>query len=459
MRPTRPIRRRRLLQAAFLPLVPAAARAAAAPLAPEALRADLALWRRAVLERHPRWHGATQLDADAEAAFARARAALQRPMGHREAFGVLSQVNPGLRDGHTLLMPWLDGRSPGEAERARRFPLGLDLGADGSLRLRSHWRHAATGLELRAGSALVRVNGVEAGALLDRLQLHSHGETALLRRHLLTLMWPHWLQALLGWQDRFELRLRDATGAERDATWQADDPWQATQPPPQQPTLSLPDATTGWLRVPTLDVDEDPGAFRAALRAAFATLRRAGATRLVIDLRGNTGGQSEAGAEVLRPLLDRPVAQVSQARERLNADNNGWFGWRGAPGTLRELDVARDGTVQPLPAAERWRGRTVALVDELTYSAALLLATTLQDHRLATLVGRPSGGFANQTGNMVATRLPASGFTAFVATREFVRPSGDARARPLQPDIVVEPGAPGADAPLQRALAWLQAGA
>jgi len=459
MSPTTTIPRRRLLQAA-LPLPwPALSAAAAGAIAADALRADLDMWRRTVLERHPRWHGATQLDADAEAAFARARAAVQRPLGQREAFGLMAQVNPWLRDGHTLLMPWLEGREPGEAERARRFPLGLELAPDGQLRLRSHWRHAASGLEFGAGSVLVRVNGVDAPVLLDRLQAHGHGETALLRRHLLTLMWPHWLHALLGWQDRFELRLRDAAGTERDALWQAADPWQPQRVPAELPTLTMLDPRTGWLRVPTLDVDDDPKAFRSALREAWARLRGAGAAQLVIDLRGNTGGQSEAGAEVLRPLLERPVAQVSRARERLNADNNGWFGWRGEAGTLRELDVARDGTVQPAPPAERWRGRTVALVDELTYSAALLLATTLQDHRLATLVGRPSGGFANQTGNMVATRLPASGFTAFVATREFVRPSGDKALRPLRPDIVVD-AAPGArDAVLDRARAWLQTGA
>jgi hypothetical protein len=65
------------------------------------------------------------------------------------------------------------------------------------------------------------------------------------------------------------------------------------------------------------------------------------------------------------------------------------------------------------------------LIDELTYSAAILFATTMQDHGLARLVGRPTGGHANQTGNMMPTRLRHSGFTVFIATRDFIRPSGD----------------------------------
>ena len=82
------------------------------------------------------------------------------------------------------------------------------------------------------------------------------------------------------------------------------------------------------------------------------------------------------------------------------------------------------------------RART-GLIDELTYSAGILFATTMQDLKLARLVGRPTGGFANQTGNMMPTRLPGTGFTAFIATRDFIRPSGDERVLPVLPDLLL----------------------
>lgn len=55
------------------------------------------------------------------------------------------------------------------------------------------------------------------------------------------------------------------------------------------------------------------------------------------------------------------------------------------------------------------------------------------------------------------TRLPHSGFTAFIATREFVRPSGDPRPLPLVPDIIVPRSAVegGDNAILARAVEWL----
>ncbi|WP_171003888.1 hypothetical protein [Sphingopyxis sp. L1A2A] len=42
---------------------------------------------------------------------------------------------------------------------------------------------------------------------------------------------------------------------------------------------------------------------------------------------------------------------------------------------------------------------------------------------------------------MMPTRLPATGFTAFIATRDFLRPSGDRRVLPVLPDIVAADGA------------------
>jgi C-terminal processing protease CtpA/Prc len=132
---------------------------------------------------------------------------------------------------------------------------------------------------------------------------------------------------------------------------------------------------------------------------------------------------------------------------------------------MREFDLSREGLIEPLPEAQRFRGRVAVLIDEMSYSATILFATTMQDHRLARLLGRPTGGHANQTGNMMPTTLAHSGFTVFIATRDFVRPNGDVQPGPVVPDEIVrepaepspaaQPGAP--DATVQRALAWLSA--
>jgi hypothetical protein len=57
---------------------------AVGPISQAALKEDFALWRLAVLQRHPRFLGQTALDAPAEAAFVAAEAAIGKTMTHRD---------------------------------------------------------------------------------------------------------------------------------------------------------------------------------------------------------------------------------------------------------------------------------------------------------------------------------------------------------------------------------------
>lgn len=460
-RPVSHPRRQLCAGAALLPwagLPARQARAEDASIPAELLRDDLRALRLGVLQRHPRYHGRAALEPALEDGFGRVLAGLTGPLPRATAWRHLARLNPLYRDAHTLLMPWPEGEAPDAT--AALFPFGIDLAPDGHLRLRSQWRRGADGLELPARSVVRAINGVGASALLARLEPYSHGETAALRRHMLTLMLPQWMDAVLGWRERFRLELEaDAGGTAQVVPLSPADRWAPVRPPAAMPTWRALGADTAVLRLPTFDVDENPAAFAAAVAEAFRGLRERRVTRLVIDVRGNTGGQSEAGAQVLRHLIDRPAQQVSSARERLNADNNGWFGWRGAPGTVREFDLGRDGVVEPAPVAERFRGRVAVLIDEMTYSAAILFVTAVQDLRLGVLVGRPTGGFANQTGNMVPLRLRHTGLTAFIPSRVFVRPSGDLREAPVQPDVPATGGAEDgrSDDALERAVQWLAA--
>lgn len=423
---------------------------------PDALREDLAYLRQAHALRHPRRHQAPP-DAALEDAFATAHLALDRPMTRAEAFRHIARVNPAFRDAHTLVMPLLgevDGNDPAQA----RFPLAVRLDADGDLRVRGDWTRGRDGHVVRDGAQITHINEVPVPALLDRLAAYGHGETPLLRRHMLGLMFRHWLHAVEGWAGDFTL-----AGIDGGHSWQlqlrGSDSWTASGPASlDAPSLGFLSARTALLRLPTFDIDDAPEAYASAIDAAFDRLRERRPQGLVIDVRGNTGGQSDAGAQVIRRLIARPVLQGSRAWERLNEDNNGVFGYRGSPGTVVEMDVSRDGRIDPAPEHERIQARVVLLVDAMTYSAGILFATTLQDNGLAILVGQPTGGFGNQTGNMDAVSLPNTGLLAYIPSREFVRPNGDGRLAPVMPDFVVSPapGDAGDDAALDCARALLE---
>lgn len=435
----------------------AAGRAAGAQdlLDPGLLRQDLDYLRDAAVRRHPRFHDQAP-GADFVRAFQAVRDSLDRPMTRSDAFRELARVNPAFEDAHSLLLPtFVREQAAGEGGL---FPFVVRLDGREQLRVEGDWLDAASRRRIESGATLRAINGEPVARILQDLARYGHGESEALRRRMLTVMFADWLAAIKGWRGAFTLEL-ERNGRTFSLDIAAGDAW-APAPrsaAPDRPSLRDLGGGIALLRLPTFDVDQDPAGYRAAVDEAFASLRQRGATALILDVRGNTGGQSDAGARVIRYLIERPVNQVSRARERLNEDNRGLFGYKGRAGEMREMDLSRDGLIQPAPAAQRFCGRVVLLIDAMTYSAGILFATTLQDHGLATLIGEPTGGHANQTGNMEPVRLPHSGLVAYLPARIFVRPSGQAGAEPVRPDIAIAGRGREGDA-LQAAIRHLQPG-
>ena len=106
------------------------------------------------------------------------------------------------------------------------------------------------------------------------------------------------------------------------------------------------------------------------LRQAIDSLRGAGATSLILDLRGNPGGLLDEGVEVSDLFLD-PGQEVVSTRGR-------------APGSS---ETYSDSKPQAWP-----RMPIVVLVDVGSASAAEIIAGALQDHDRALVVGLPTFG-------------------------------------------------------------------
>lgn len=106
------------------------------------------------------------------------------------------------------------------------------------------------------------------------------------------------------------------------------------------------------------------------LISVMDSLRSAGATSLVLDLRGNPGGLLEQGIGVADMFLG-PEKQIVTTRGRVADANHTYV----------------DST------AERWSGMPIAvLIDGNTASAAEIVAGALQDNDRAVLVGRVTYG-------------------------------------------------------------------
>ena len=125
--------------------------------------------------------------------------------------------------------------------------------------------------------------------------------------------------------------------------------------------------------------------FRDFVTAVSDLIDENGYSRIVIDLRYNGGGNSE----VINPLID----------------------------VLKEKDAG-----------------VFVLIDEGTFSSAVLNALTLKEELGAVFAGRPSGGSASHYGELKSGTLPYSAMAFSYSTKFF----DNGVSGPLMPDILIE---------------------
>ena len=174
----------------------------------------------------------------------------------------------------------------------------------------------------------------------------------------------------------------------------------------------------------------------AEVRRAVDSLRRVGATSLILDLRRNPGGLLEQGIAVADLFLDAGKVIVSTRGRTAEAD--------------------RDYTdSQP----EIWKGLPLAvLVDSGSASASEIVAGALQDHDRAEIIGSPTYGKGS-----AQSVYPLVGERALkLTTARWFTPDGrsidrDSTSGGITPDEVVrDVDGDSVDAVLQRAIAKLR---
>lgn len=399
---------------------------------PEDLKEDLQFLVATLEKRHINFYERANRDS-IDSLLRSLESTLVEPMNRTQFFKTVGKLNPYFNDAHCLVFP-LRAEADRDVEQGHKlFPFHVVLNQSGELYPERSYQRQQDNTALDKNDRIDAINGVATADLLDTIETYSHGETQLLRRHMTTLLFRDWLYTLFGWKDDFSIALANGQVLEISAR----DQWESLENNVVQYNRFEMLGDVGYLRLASFDVDEHEAAYRDFIEDTFKKLVSAGSQKLIIDVRGNTGGQSDAGALVLQYLVDKPVNMVSKAFERIHEGNKGWFGYRGSVGELKEMDMTKDELIKPVSPDLRYRGKVVVLMDEMVYSAGILFITTVQDHKIGTLVGRPTGGYANQTGNIEAFFLPNTQLTVYAPARNFVRPNGDAFIHPVKPDTLL----------------------
>jgi C-terminal processing protease CtpA/Prc len=174
--------------------------------------------------------------------------------------------------------------------------------------------------------------------------------------------------------------------------------------PPARPSGNtrvefLDDGKIARLVIPSLVYGPDRKKTEEVFDQAFDQIRKRASTDLIIDIRGNSGGDSRMGDYVLRFV-----------RPKQSARPESFF-----------------------------TGKTYMLTDHIVFSSAVIFADAFRDCKVGTIVGYETGGTPSHYGQPRAFTLENSGIAFGVSSKHFNAPKprpGDADHGVL-PDVAV----------------------
>lgn len=392
------------------------------------LRSDFQLMRRAMEEAHPglyRYHPRDSVSRWFDATEAR----LSRPMTELQFRRVVEPTIDRIGCGHTDLYGSKAYVKYRKEHPLRPFPVDVFV-LDDKLYVREN---RSTDTTVRRGSELLAINGRPAGTLLKQFYkyISSDGYNQTFKPYVLnTGLFSSYYMLAIGLDSTAQqLTLRDSTGAVRTLTFRTrPDKIKASadsvekrvipaskprKPKPRKPdpkedaavrtlTFSDRDSTVAVLKVGSFT----GGGQRSFFRQSFkAIAKRKTVTNLVVDVRGNLGGNSGTSAKLVSYLVDKPFQAYTQvdANVRQVSFNRhlGWKFWRfwirnffthrTPEGTFRRTGVTK--LIKPT-TRNSFGGKVFVLTNGGTFSAASIF-TSLVKHNAAdrvTVVGRETGG-------------------------------------------------------------------
>jgi len=203
--------------------------------------------------------------------------------------------------------------------------------------------------------------------------------------------------------------------------------WQQAEGPESVYTFSLsPDGNMAILQLKTFDLAryrKHRLQVRQLYQQLFARMRQQGIGHLILDLRGNPGGNFSAMFELLSYLIHEPRQGAIKYSVSYKGRENAY------------------GFPHPQPLA--FRGQLYLLIDGTTFSAASELAAYLQNYTPAILIGEESAGCYEgyAAGYTRQFRLPHTGIRVWLprVSYEFAVPPAQEKGRGVMPHHEVLP--------------------
>lgn len=429
-------------------------------------QSDFDLTRKALEEAHSGlYRYVTKVEMDQ--AFAAQRAKLKRPMTKVEFWAIMSETLAMVRCGHTGIIP--DEQMRKAMEGVRFFP--LQVAVEGK-RLVVTSNDTADDQTIRPGMEILEINGRKVTDILSRMWSTeaADGDIETSKRVHIQRGFPMYYWVLVEQAGDFTVKAQDSAG--RIVTPKLAGVKRADRAKNQNPVNAAMQAGVGKLGWSTKNLSvrflKDPEVAQIRIRSfvgddyprwiedTFKMLREKGAKSLILDLRGNGGGNDMFGAMLVSYLTDKPfryfdhisIKSIDPSFRRHSdwpADLTGQLREGVTPNPAGGYFVTaklHQGVAKQLPGKHPFLGKVYVLIDGGTFSTAADFCAVTHHLNRATFIGEETGGgyYGNNSGIMTRVTLPNSKFQVRLPMYEYWNavPGYDGKRRGTRPDYVVE---------------------
>jgi C-terminal processing protease CtpA/Prc len=184
------------------------------------------------------------------------------------------------------------------------------------------------------------------------------------------------------------------------------------------------------------------------LTSAFSEIAAERSQVLILDLRGNNGGDNSFSDPMIAYFADHPFQIASSYRVRTSRITKEFWRDLDIP-SLSEMKnqimTSEDGArfdvelTQTVPREDglKFKGRVVTLIDRFSYSNAAVVAAIIQDYGFGYLVGEETSYVPSSCAAVHTFTLPHTNIGVIYPKACSIRPSGDPVMRGVIPDQVV----------------------
>ena len=174
--------------------------------------------------------------------------------------------------------------------------------------------------------------------------------------------------------------------------------------------------------------------FKKFSKSTFKTINNKNISKLIIDFRGDPGGDSEIGDELMKYLSDMPFTQWEKVFVKVSQVSRELYNYPSEKDTIAERDLSNNLT-EPYPPKMRFSGKLILLIDGGTFSSAGSATWCISHYKLGTTVGEETSGLGVHYGNVIKRNLPITGLTYYTSHMKWYQVgANDSSTHGLIPD-------------------------